>query len=246
MDSFNFYNPTQIFFGEDAIQNLAENIREYNKILLAYGGGSIKKNGIYDAVIKILNEENKSVFELSGITPNPKLDKVYEGIEICKNNNIDFILAVGGGSTIDCSKAIAMGAKTEEDVWGFYTEGKECKNALPLGTVLTLSATGTEMNAYSVITDPKTHERPTGSSVYSYPKFSILDPTYTYSLPKEQTVYGVVDILTHIFEQYFSTPDESNISDSLSEAIIKTVIENSEIALNDPTDYSARANLMWR
>ena len=234
MNSFNFYNPTQIFFGEGAIQNLAKNIKDYKNILLAYGGGSIKKNGIYDSVIKILNEEKKNVFELSGITPNPRTDKVYEGIKICKENSIDFILAVGGGSAIDCSKAIAMGGKTDKDFWKtFYIDREECKEALPLGTILTISATGTEMDSFSVITDWDNHLKVDYASIHTCPKFSILDPTYTYSLPKEQTIYGSVDILAHVFEQYFGMPDESNLSDNLSEAIIKNVIENLEIAINN-------------
>lgn len=247
MDKFEFYNPTKIIFGENSINKLNELIKPYGKnIMIAYGGGSIKKNGIYRNVIDILKSEDKNIFELSGITPNPKLDKVYEGIKICKENNIDFILAIGGGSVIDCSKAIAIGTKTDKDVWDtFYKNQEVCRDGIPLGTILTISATGSEMNKGSVITNWETHEKLSYKTEYMFPKFSILDPTYTYSLPKEQIVYGSVDILAHVFEQYFSYPDESNVSDNLAEAIMKTVIENLEIALENPTDYNARSNLMW-
>lgn len=247
MNKFEFYNPTKIIFGENSINKLNELIRPFGKnVMITYGGGSIKKNGIYDSVIDILKFENKNIFELSGITPNPKLDKVYEGIKLCKENNIDFILAVGGGSVIDCSKAIAVGSKIDKDVWDAFYKNKEvCKDAIPLGTILTISATGSEMNKGSVITNWETHEKLSYKTDYMFPKFSILDPTYTYSLPREQIVYGSVDILAHVFEQYFSYPDESNVSDDLAEGIMKTVIENLEIALENPTDYNARSNLMW-
>ena len=247
MNKFEFYNPTKIVFGENSINKLSELIKPFGEnIMLAYGGGSIKKNGIYNSVIEILKSENKNIFELSGITTNPRLDKVYEGIKICKENNIDFILAVGGGSVIDCSKAIAVGAKTDKDVWeAFYKNKENCIDAIPLGTILTISATGSEMNKSSVITNWETHEKLSYKTEYIFPKFSILDPIYTYSLPKEQIVYGSIDILAHIFEQYFSYPDESNVSDNLAEGIIKTVIENLEIALENPSNYNARSNLMW-
>lgn len=246
MNSFNFFNPTKIIFGENAINNLANEIKNYKNILFTYGGGSIKKNGIYNKVIQILKNENKNVIELDGIMPNPRKEKVYEGIELCKNNNIDFILAVGGGSVIDCSKAIAIGAKTDKDFWQtFYIDWEECTDAIPLGTILTLSATGTEMDSGSVITDWENHIKTHYDSEHMFPKFSILDPSYTYTLPKEQTIYGSIDILAHVFEQYFSMPDESNLSDNLAEAIIRTVIDNLEIAIKNPNNYNARANLMW-
>lgn len=247
MNEFTFHNSTKIIFGENAIKNLANEMKPYGKnILLAYGGGSIKKNGIYDKVIGILNAENKNVFELSNIMPNPRKEKVYEGIKICKEKNVDFILAVGGGSVIDCAKAISVGAKTDKDFWkAFYINHEVATQAIPLATILTLSATGTEMDAGSVITDWETHIKTHYSSQMISPKFSILDPTYTYTLPTEQTIYGSVDILAHVFEQYFSSPEESNLSDNLSEAIIKNVIENLEIAINEPTNYIARSNLMW-
>lgn len=247
MDHFTFYNPTKIVFGENVITNLTTLLQPYgNNILLAYGGGSIKKNGIYDKTIEILNQEKKNIYELSGIMPNPRLEKVQEGINSCKENKIDFILAVGGGSVIDCAKAVAIGAKTQKDVWqAFYLNREKCTDAIPLGTILTLSATGTEMNMGSVITDWENHKKIGYKTEYMYPKFSILDPTYTYSLPREQTVYGSIDMLAHVFEQYFSFPDESNVSDDIAEGILRNVIDNVEIALDNPRDYLARSNLMW-
>lgn len=246
MNNFTFYNPTKIFFGKNAINNLEDALKEYVNILVVYGGKSIKQNGIYDEVISILNNANKNVLELSGVMPNPRVDKVYEGIEICKENNIEFILAVGGGSVIDCSKSISLGSKTDKDVWDFYIGKKEIpSDCLPIGTILTLAATGTEMNPNSVITNWETNEKLCAGSPMLYPKFSILDPTYTYTVPQDQLIYGSIDILAHIFEQYFGLPDEPNISDNISEAIMKTVIENLEIVLTDSTNYDARANLMW-
>ncbi len=244
MNNFSFYNPTQIFFGENAILSLKENIKTYENILLVYDP-VVKQIGIYNTVVKILKEENKNIFELSEIVPNPRLDKVYEGINICKENNVDFILAVGGGSTIDCSKAVAIGSKTDLDVWGFYLKKAKPTETLPVGTILTLAATGTEMNPNSVITKWETKEKLNITNDLLYPKFSILDPTYTYSVPLSQTVYGGIDMLVHVFEQYFSFPNTPNLSDNLSESIIRTIIENLNIVINDLNNYNARANLMW-
>lgn len=245
MNNFNFYNPTKIFFGENAIANLKGNIKSYNNILLVYDS-IVKKFGIYDKVIKILSEEeNKNIFELSEITSNPRLEKVYEGVDICKKNNVDFVLAVGGGSTIDCAKAIAMGSKADSDVWDFYLKKAKPTDTLPVGTILTISATGTEMNPNSVITKWDTKEKLNVTNDLLYPEFSILDPTYTFTVPVNQTVYGGIDMMVHVFEQYFSFPNTPNLSDNLSESIIKTIIENLNIVVNDPKNYNARANLMW-
>ena len=170
---------------------------------------------------------------------------MYEGIQLCKEHSIDFILAVGGGSVIDCAKAIAIGAKTEKDFREtFYVQQERAQDALPLGTILTMSATGTEMDPYSVISHRTTHEKRSYGSDLLFPVFSILDPTYTYSLPADQTAYGAVDILSHVFEQYFSLPHEDNVSDNLSEAVMRSVIDNIETALREPNNYTARANLM--
>lgn len=247
MNSFSFHNPTQIFFGENSISNLKNALKPYGKnILLAYGGGSIKKSGIYDNVIEILKSADKEIFEISGIMPNPRTEKVYEGAKICKENNIDFILAVGGGSVIDCAKAIAAAAKTDEDFWQKFLIRKEpCDSALPLGSILTLAGTGSEMNRAFVISHWEENKKIGYGDSWLYPKFSILDPTYTYTLPKDQLVNGTVDIFSHIFELYFSQPNESNLSDDIAEAIMKNIIKNLAVALKDPSDYRARANLMW-
>ena len=247
MRNFKFYNPTKIFFGKNSIVNLEEQLSdEFNNILIVYGGGSIKKNGLYDSVVDILKKMKKNFWELEGVTPNPRLSKVYEGIDICKKNNIDLILAVGGGSVIDCSKAIALGAKSNEDIWeNYYKQKNECGEVLSIGTILTISATGSEMNNDSVLTNWDTHEKLNYTNDKLYPKFSILDPTYTLTLPREQTVYGSIDILIHIFEQYFSKPDVPNISDHFSECLIKDVIENLNLVIKNETDYEVRSNLMW-
>lgn len=247
MDKFTFYNPTKIYFGENSLENLEDEIlNKYKNILLVYGGGSIKKEGIYDEVIKILNKLNINIYELSQVLPNPSLEKVYEGINICKENKVEFILAIGGGSVIDCAKAISVGALTTKDVWrNFYVEKLECECALPIGTILTCIGTGSEMNNDSVITNYETKEKLNYPSDKTYPKFSILDPKYTFSLSPNQTVYGAIDILAHVFEQYFSYPDELNLSDHISEKIMKFVIDNLHVVLDNPTDYTSRSNLMW-
>lgn len=247
MNSFVFYNPTKIYFGEKSIENLEEEIiNKYRNILLVYGGGSIKKEGIYNEVVKILEKLNVNVYELDQVLPNPDLEKVYEGIEICKEKKVDFILAVGGGSVIDCSKAISVGALTTEDIWQkFYVEKQECESALPIGTILTCIGTGSEMNNDSVITNYETKEKLNYPNDKTYPIFSILDPRYTFSLSANQTVYGAIDIMAHAFEQYFSYPNDLNLSDHISEKVIKFVISNLPIVLNNPTDYNGRSNLMW-
>lgn len=246
MRDFTFHNPTKIIFGKNSISKLGKELKPYQRILLTYGGGSIKANGIYDTVINILREEGKDVVELSGIMPNPRKEKVYEGIELCKDNDIDFILAVGGGSVIDASKLMASGAKTDRDFWqAFVLNNEEVYAALPLGSVLTLPGTGSEMNTGGVITDWENRKKIGFLSPKQFPQFSILDPTYTFTLPREQMIYGMVDALSHIFEQYFSLPDEANVSDDLAEALMKGIIKNLDVALVDPLDYNARSNMMW-
>lgn len=247
MNEFTYHNPTKIFFGENAVENLGPQLALYGKkVLLTYGGGSILKNGIYEAVVAALKKAGKQVFELSGIMPNPRVTKVQEGIDLCKKEDIEFILAVGGGSVIDCSKAIAAGAKTEKEFWQhFYIGRASCEAALPIGVVLTLAATGSEMDTGSVITNWETKQKFGYQSPMLQPQFAVLDPTYTYSLPKEQLIYGTVDILSHLFELYFSPPDASNVSDDMAEGVMRNVLMNLEVALKDPRDYTARANLMW-
>lgn len=250
MDKFEFHNPTKIFFGENCVAEHLKNQLELegSNVLLTYGGGSIKKNGIYDAVIKALRDANKTVVELSGIMANPRSTKVQEGIDLCHMYNIDFILAVGGGSVIDCSKFIAAGAALEgkQDFWKYYFIDKHSvQKSLPLGTVLTMSGTGSEMNSGGVISNWETQEKLSARGPAAFPKFSLLDPTYTYSLPREQMIYGTVDMLSHLMEQYFCKPDEENVTDDLIEAIFKSIMKNVEVALQDPTNYVARSNMMW-
>ena len=247
MNEFIWYNPTKILFGEGAIEKMRSELAGVgDNILLTYGGGSIKKNGIYDSAKKILSELGKNVFELSGIMPNPRKEVVYAGIEICKREKIDFILAVGGGSVIDASKAIAAGALTDLDFWdAFYMGDEELEAALPIGTVLTIPATGSEMNCGGVVTDWQNNIKTAFEHPLLYPVFSVMDPTYTYSLPREQMIYGAVDMFSHLFEVYFSEPNDNNLSDELGEAVMKNIITNLDIALKDPYNYEARANLMW-
>ena len=246
MKSFEFCNPTKIIFGEGTINNLAEELETCgNNVLLAYGKGAIKKEGIYDAVIKILADCGKTVSEFSGIMPNPTLAKVREGIELCQKNNIDFILAVGGGSVIDCCKAVAVGSVSDGDVWDeLFVRKTAAEKAIPLGAVLTMVGTGSEMNSNAVITNEEQKIKCGCGHKAFYPKFSILDPTYTYSLPKYQMVSGICDVMSHIMEQYFSGTDD-NVSDDLSEAMMKSVVKNARIAVKNPQDYTARSNIMW-
>ena len=247
MNDFRFYNPVRVHFGKTALEHLPEELACVGKkILLVYGGGSIKRSGLYDRVTAMLKDAGKEVFELSGVMPNPRTEKVYEGIALCKENGVEFILAVGGGSVIDCSKAIAVGARTDQDFWqAFFVNLEKADDAIPLGTILTIPATGSEMDRSSVITNWATGEKNGYDSDLTYPKFSILDPTLTYTLPKNQMVNGIVDTLSHIWELYFSEPDTESVTDALAESLMRSVISAARVALNDPTDYVARANIMW-
>ena len=247
MNDFRYYNPVRVHFGREALTQLpAELAAVGQKVLLVYGGGSIRRSGLYDRIMAMLQEAGKEVFELSGVMPNPRTEKVYEGIALCKTHGIEFILAVGGGSTIDCAKSIAVGACTERDFWqAFYVNGEEAEAAIPLGTVLTLPATGSEMDRDAVITNWATGEKNNYASDRMYPRFSILDPTLTYTLPKHQMVNGIVDTLSHIWELYFSEPDTPSVTDDLAEALMRSVIAAARAALKDPEDYIARANIMW-
>lgn len=249
LGNFTYCNPTKLYFGEDSLEGLNTELPKYGEnVVLIYGGGSIKKNGIYDDVMKILNNQNKNVAEISGVMPNPTLTKLYEGIEIAKNHNADFILAVGGGSVCDYAKAVAVSVNCTEDPWEKYFirfEEPDCK-IIPVGCVLTMVGTGSEMNAGAVITNEETKQK-NGHAFESeeiMPKFSILNPKYTFTLPKEQMVAGIYDIFNHICEQYFSGEDD-NTSDYISEALMKSLIHSSRIAVKNPHDYEARSNIMW-
>ena len=244
MNSFNFCVPTDIRFGEGQVECLSTELAKYGKrVLLVYGGGSIKKTGLYDTIYRVL--EGYEIFELSGIEPNPKLSSVEKGAEVCKKEKIDVILAVGGGSTIDASKHIACSACYEGDPWDLVIDRSKVKKALPIAVVLTISATGSEMNSGAVITNEITQEKLEINTPLLYPRISICDPTYLYTLPEKQTAAGAVDTLSHVMEQYFQPNDGAFITDVLSEGVMKTVVKYALVALCEPENYEARSNLMW-
>lgn len=250
LGNFTYCNPTKLYFGKDALNGLKEELPKYGKnVLLVYGGGSIKKNGIYDKVVAALNECGKTVYEDAGVMPNPTVDKLYEGVQRARDAKADFILAVGGGSVCDYAKAVSISVNCNEDPWEKYyirfeDVEPDCK-IIPVGCVLTMVGTGSEMNGGSVITNHKQKLKighVFGENVF--PKFSILNPEFTYSLPRYQMVAGFYDIMSHILEQYFSG-DDDNTSDYISEGLLRSLIHSSEIAVKNPTDYEARSNIMW-
>lgn len=245
---FTYYNPTKIYFGKESLNNLSKELENYGpNVLLVYGKNSIKKIGLYDEIIKILNSCNKNIFELSGIKPNPTYDQLLEGAKMVKENNIDLILAVGGGSVIDCSKGISVSAYCNEDPWKKYWINKEnvSNKIVPVGTILTMCGTASEMNSGSVITNEKEKIK-MGRVFPSFvnPKFSILNPLYTYSVPKYQMACGIFDALSHLMEQYFSGNDD-NTTDYLIEGVMQSLIKSALVAIDDPTNYEARSNIMW-
>lgn len=248
LGNFTYSNPTKLYFGENALDNLASELKNYGKnVLFCYGGGSIKKNGIYDKVVKILNECGKTIIEDGGVMPNPTSEKLVDGCKKAREGKADFILAVGGGSVCDYAKAVSVSVHCTEDPWDkYYLRMEDVDNEIiPVGCVLTMVGTGSEMNGGSVITN---HEQKLkighvfGDNVF--PKFSILNPTFTYTLPKYQMVAGFYDIMSHILEQYFSGEDD-NTSDYIMEGLLKSLIHSSRIAIENPTDYEARSNIMW-
>lgn len=246
MENFIYYNPTKLMFGKGQLDGLKSELARYGKrVLLVYGGGSIKKNGLYDKVISALNEAEADVFELSGVEPNPRLTTVQKGIDICQNENIDFLLAVGGGSVIDCTKAIAAGAEYDGNVWDIISKKTTAQKALPFGTVLTLAATGSEMNPDSVITNWETNEKYVWGSSVTHPAFSILDPEHTYSVPENQTVYGMVDMMSHVFEQYFHNVKNTPLQDRMCFAVLQTVIETAPKLLEDLQNYEHRETILY-
>lgn len=246
MLNFNYNIPTKVFFGEGKIEVLGKQIKKYgSRVLLAYGGGSIKKIGLYDKVVEILRENNIPYYELSGIDPNPRVESVAEGVRICRDNNIDFILAVGGGSTIDCCKVIAAAYYYDGNPWDLVIRKAKIEKVLPIGTILTLAATGSEMDAGAVISNMETNQKYGIGHSGMFPKFSILDPTYTYTVSKYQTASGVADIMSHTFEEYFSNEKGAYLQDRLAESILKTCMRYGRIAIDEPENYEARANLMW-
>lgn len=246
MDNFTFWNPTKLIFGKGQLQQLKTEVPKFGKkVLLVYGGGSIKRNGLYDDVMALLNEICSETFELSGVEPNPRISTVRKGVEICKNEDIDFILAVGGGSVIDCTKAIAAGSKYDGDAWDIVVKRGTVNDALPFGTVLTLAATGSEMNSGSVITNWETNEKYGWGSPHTFPKFSILDPVNTFTVPKDQTVYGIVDIMSHVFEHYFHQAEHTELQDRLCESILLTVMETAPKLVNDLENYVYRETILY-
>lgn len=246
MENFTYHNPTKLIFGKDQLQQLQTEVPRYGKnVLLVYGGGSIKRNGLYDKVLAELEKTGSNVFELSGVEPNPRLSTVHRGVNICKSENIDFLLAVGGGSVIDCTKAIAAGAKYDGDAWDIVTKKHTPSEALPFGTVLTLAATGSEMNAGSVITNWETQEKYGWGSPLTFPKFSILDPVNTYTVPQDQTVYGMVDMMSHVFEQYFHHTKNTPLQDRFCESTLKTVIETAPKLMKDLENYELRETILY-
>lgn len=246
MNNFQFHNPTRIVFGDGAANRIGELTSSFGKtVLLVYGGGSIKSTGLYERAVTQLKEAGVTFHELPGIEPNPRLSTVNKGIGICREHGVDFILAIGGGSVIDASKAIAAGVLYEGDVWDFFTGKAVIQQAMPIGTVLTLAATGSEMNGSTVISNWEEKLKRGSGSPHLFPRFSILDPTLTYTVPRNQTVYGSIDIMSHVFEQYFSLTENTPLQERFCESVLQTVIENIEPALANPSDAAARANLMW-
>ncbi len=249
LGNFSYCNPTRLYFGEGAIENLNAELPKYGKnVVLIYGGGSIKKNGIYDKVVEILAKNGKNVAEISGVMPNPTIEKVYEGLEIARKHKADLLLAVGGGSVCDYAKAIAVSVHCDEDPWDKYFlrfEEPTCE-IVPVGCVLTMVGTGSEMNAGSVITNraSKLKIGHVFTDAAVMPRFSVLDPTYTFTLPHYQMVAGIYDIFNHICEQYFSGEDD-NTSDYIAEGLMRSVVHSSRIANKDMRNYEARSNIMW-
>lgn len=247
MENFSFYAPTYFAFGKETEKSVSQLIKRFGgtKVLLHYGGGSIKKTGLYDIIINSLQEEEIPYVELSGVLPNPRSGLVYKGIELCRKEKIDFILAVGGGSTIDSAKAIALGVPYKGDFWDYYASDMPVNEALPVGTVLTIAAAGSEGSPDSVITKEEGMLKWATSGEALRPKFSILNPEYTCSLPAYQTACGITDIMIHVCERYFTNTKNVEITDRLCEAVLKTMIEEAPKVMKDLKNYDARANIMW-
>ena len=247
--NFTYHNPTKLVFGKDALDGLAAELAQYGpRVQLAYGGGSIKKTGLYDRVMAILREAGKEVFEDAGVMPNPTVEKLREGAAIARDNDVDLILAVGGGSVVDYAKAVGVSAHCEEDPWEKYylrMEEPECR-IVPVGCILTMAGTGSEMNGGAVITnhDSKLKIGHVFANPEVFPRFAILNPELTYTVPKYQMIAGIFDIMSHLMEQYFSGVDDST-SDYLMEGLMRSLVQASRAAVANPTDYEARSNIMW-
>lgn len=248
LGNFSYSNPTKLYFGEDSLAYLNEELPKYGpRVLLTYGGGSIKKTGLYDQVIGILEANGKEVFEVPGVMPNPTVKKLYEGAQAARDNDVDLILAVGGGSVVDYAKAVSVSAWCDEDPWEkYYLRMEDPDNRIiPVGNILTMVGTGSEMNGGAVITNHETKLKighVFGEEVF--PKFAILNPVLTYTVPRYQMVAGIFDVMSHILEQYFSGLDD-NTSDYLAEGLMRSLVHSSRIAVDNPEDYEARSNIMW-
>ncbi len=247
MFHFNYYAPTQVVFGKGTEEKTGELVKAQNckKVLIHYGSGSVKRTGLLDRVKQALEKEDIAYTELGGVVPNPRLSLVNEGIELCKKEGVDFILAVGGGSVIDSAKAIGYGVVNGGDVWDFYSHKRSAEGCLPIGVILTISATGSEMSDSSVITNEDGWIKTGYHSEYCRPKFAIMNPELTMTLPDYQTACGCTDILMHTMERYFTKGENMELTDSIAEALMRTVIENTKILKENPKDYNARAEVMW-
>ncbi|MBQ3161239.1 MAG: iron-containing alcohol dehydrogenase [Oscillospiraceae bacterium] len=247
MDNFTFHSPTEFVFGRGTENECGKYVKKYggSKVLIHYGGGSAIKSGLLDRVKKSLDAEGIAYCELGGVQPNPRDTKVYEGIELCRKENVDFILSVGGGSCIDSAKAIAIGVPYDGDFWDFYTRKAEIKTALPIGTVLTIAAAGSEGSGGSVVTKEDGMLKRDAGSDLMRPRFSVLNPELTCTLPAYQTGCGATDIMAHVFERYFTNTKEVEITDRLCEAVLLTMIKETPRVIADPNNYEARANIMW-
>jgi alcohol dehydrogenase YqhD (iron-dependent ADH family) len=246
MKNFYYQIPTEIYFGKGQIKHLGEAIRKYGeKILFVYGGGSIKRSGLYQTIKSILEQNGIEAVELSGIDPNPRIESVRRGVELFHNNKLDLILAAGGGSAIDCAKVISAGVKYNGDSWDMVLDSALITDTAPLITIPTLAATGSEMDRIAVISNPDTCDKTRTFSPLFYPKVSILDPEYTFSVPKNQTAAGTADIMSHVIEHYFNNIKGAYIQNRLADGLLKTCIKYGPIAYNEPDNYEARANLMW-
>ncbi|WP_276352417.1 iron-containing alcohol dehydrogenase [Cohnella caldifontis] len=246
MKPFVFQNPTRLYFGEGQIRHLTEEAKKLGgRVLLVYGGGSIKRNGVYEAVMNALREAGAEAVELSGVDPNPRISTVRNGVQLIREHRLQWVLAVGGGSVIDCAKAIAAAAVFEGDFWEVVSRKASPKGALPLGTVLTLAATGSEMNGGSVITNEETQEKLGWGSPFTFPRFSILDPAYTASVPRDQTVYGIADMMSHVFEQYFHHDANAPVQDGFCEAILRAIVDAAPRLVEDLGNVELRGTILY-
>lgn len=246
MDAFMYYNPTKLLFGKGQIDRLPKEIKPYGtKILLVYGGGSIKRNGVYGEVTNLLKENYMEWVELPGVEPNPRLTTVQKGIDLCKEHNIDFVLAVGGGSVIDCTKAIVVGAKTDENVWDILCRKVRATDGLPYGSIVTIAGTGAELSLNAVITKWEEQDKRAWVSSFSRAKFAIVDPAYTKSVPKQQTVYGIVDTMSHLLEHYFHRATNTPIQDQFLESVLRTVIDVTPKLLEDLENEAYRETIAF-